>query len=433
VAANIAAVLFLVAMNGFFVAAEFSIVKIRPGRIDALSRQGCREAVYARAITEHLDAYLSACQLGITLASLGLGWIGEPAVARMIAPLLAPFGLTGRLVGSLSFILAFSFITALHIILGELMPKTLSIKLAEKVALATAVPLTWFHRVMYPFIWLLNTLSNYLLFLLGFDQSADTESAHSDEELRQLFAQSHKSGFIDQTEMTLMDNVIDFSDRTAKEIMIPRTEMICLYTANSFEENLDVALREEMTRYPVCQPDKDNIIGFLHIKDLLFLLARRQKKDLTGIIRPLVSVPETTPISRVLRQMQKNRCQIALLIDEYGGTAGLVTLEDIVEEVFGPIQDEFDEEREAVEKIPEGYSTDGLVLVEDINALLSAQLDTEAADTIGGWLHCQLGVDPEPGQSAECSGYRFSVGETSNLRIMRVTIKKLPADAPPAG
>ncbi|MDR3349429.1 MAG: hemolysin family protein [Acidaminococcales bacterium] len=419
----------LVGLNGFFVAAEFSMVKVRAGRLDTLVREGNRRARYARAIAESLDAYLSACQLGITLASLGLGWIGEPAVAHMIAPLLYDFGLPAGAVGSISFIAAFSIITALHIILGELMPKTLSIQMAETVTLFTALPLIAFYKAMYPFIWLLNTLSNKLLAGIGVKIDTPHEAAHSDEELRQLFEESHKSGLIDQTEMSLMDNVIDFSDRTAREIMIPRTEMICLYTNKSFEDNLEIALREQLTRFPVCGTDKDNIIGFVHTKDILYMLAKQTKKDINSLIRPLNTVPETLCISELFKQMQKERAQIVLLIDEYGGTAGIVTLEDIVEEVFGEIRDEFDEEREPVEEISEGYSVDGLVLVEDINNLLGLELDTEAADTIGGWLYCRIGVDPAPGQIFSCGGYQFEVAEVVNLRIVRVKIRKQPEGA----
>ena len=398
------------------------MVKVRPGRLDALIREGSRSSVYARNVTAHINNYLSACQLGITLASLALGWIGEPAVASMLAPLFEKLELPA--ITGLSFVVAFSLITALHIVLGELMPKTVSIQSAETVALFTAMPLVFFYNLMYPFIWLLNTLSNKLLSLIGISVDTPHEAAHSEEELRQLFEESHKSGLIDHTEMSLIDNVIDFSDRTAKEIMIPRTDMLCLYTNNSFEQNLDIALREQLTRYPVCQTDKDDIIGFVHIKDLLYRLIKENKTDINSIIRSLDTVPETISISDLFKKMQKKRAQIVLLIDEYGGTAGMVTLEDIVEQVFGEIQDEFDEEREPVEKKPDGYSVDGLVLVEDVNSLLEIELDKSIADTIGGWLYCQLGIDPAPGQCCIHDGYEFEVEEAANLRVTRISIKQ---------
>ncbi len=423
--ANIIAVFLLVALNGFFVAAEFSMVKIRIGRLDTLIREGHSGAHYAREVALHLDAYLSACQLGITLASLGLGWIGEPAVAEMISPLLQRVGLGREAVTTISFIIAFSIITALHIILGELVPKTLSIQMAERVTLVTAQPLIIFYKIMYPFIWILNGISNKLISHIGIDPQEAHESAHSDVELRELMEESHKSGLLDHTEMTLMDNVFDFTERTAREIMIPRTEMICLYEEKPFEENLEIALSEQITRYPFCMPDKDNIAGFIHIKDILHMLARKQAQDLKSIVRPLTTVPETMPVTELLKQMQKEGTQIVLLIDEYGGTAGIVTLEDIIEEIFGEIQDEFDEEREPIEKRFDGYSVAGLVLIEEVNDLLDIQLDMEVADTIGGWLYCQLGVNPEPGQTFIIDGFSFTVEEVDNLRIVRVKIKRL--------
>ena len=424
---NIIAVFILVALNGFFVAAEFSMVKIRLGRLETLMKEGNSSAQYAHAVSSELDKYLSACQLGITLASLGLGWIGEPAVANMIRPLLAGFGIAEDAISTIAFLLAFSVITALHIVLGELVPKTLSIQMAERTTLFTALPLIIFYKVMFPFIWFLNTISNNIVKLLGVDTETAHEAAHSDEELRHLVEESHKSGLIDQMEMTLVDNVFDFVNHTAREIMIPRTEMVCLYMTNTFEQNLDIALSEQLTRYPVCSPDKDNIIGFIHIKDILNILAKNQKKNLLNIIRPLNTVPETIPITELLKQMQRSGSQIVLLIDEYGGTAGIVTLEDIIEEVFGEIQDEFDEERAPVETLDNGsYSVAGLVLVEDINDLLGTNIKTESADTIAGWLYCQLGVDPAVGQSFEYEGYLFKVDEVINLRIVRINIEKLP-------
>lgn len=423
---NLIAVFFLVVLNGFFVAAEFSMVKMRIGRLETLAKEGSYQAKYAHKIALHLDAYLSACQLGITLASLGLGWIGEPAVAKMIAPIISQFNFSQELVTTISFIIAFTIITALHIILGELVPKTLSIQMAEKVTLLTAIPLVLFYKIMYPFIWVLNGISNKLISQAGINPDLMHEVAHSDEELRHLFEESHKSGLINQTEMVLMDNVFDFAGRTAREVMIPRTEMICLYTSNSFEENLKLVLDEQLTRYPVCKNDKDNIIGFVHIKDILTMLALKEKNDISSITRSLSTVPETIAVADLLKQMQKERSQIVLLIDEYGGTAGIVTLEDIIEEVFGEIQDEFDEEREPIEKIGEDlYSVDGLVIVGDVNDFFEINLDLEAADTIAGWLYCNLGVDPVVGQKFVCEEYEFEVEEVVNLRIVRIKVRKV--------
>ncbi|EJW17106.1 hypothetical protein PAV_4c02060 [Paenibacillus alvei DSM 29] len=341
-------VLLLVFLNGFFVAAEFAMVKVRGSRLDTLVQEGNAKAKLTRHVTEHLDAYLSACQLGITLASLGLGWIGEKTVAQLLYKPLTALGAGTAVITSISTAIAFIFITVLHIVLGELAPKTLAIRKSERVALWTAGPLSLFYKVMYPFIWLLNGTANLVLKLFGIEPASEHESAHTEEEIRILVKESHKSGYIDNTELALVDNIFDFTETHAREIMIPRTDMICLYVQDSFEVNKTKVLTEMHTRYPVCDNDKDNIIGFIHIRDIV--KAPENLDSIRSIVRPMLSVPESMSISALLKLMQKNKVQIALLIDEFGGTAGLVTLEDIMEEIVGEIQDEFDEERPQIEK-----------------------------------------------------------------------------------
>jgi CBS domain containing-hemolysin-like protein len=261
-------IVFLVFLNGFFVAAEFAMVKVRGSRIDALMQQGHRRAQFARKLTNNLDAYLSACQLGITLASLGLGWVGEPTIASWLEMAFSSY-IPEYLIHPLAFAIAFSFITVLHIVLGELAPKSLAIRKAENITMWTALPLDMFYRIMYPFIWMLNGTANRLLRIIGIEPAGEGESAHTEEEIRILMKESNKSGHIDNTELALVDNVFDFADTKAKEIMIPRTEMVCLYLDKTFEENMDIAITEKRTRYPVCETDKDNIVGLIHIKDLL--------------------------------------------------------------------------------------------------------------------------------------------------------------------
>lgn len=417
-------VLLLVLANAFFVAAEFAMVKVRESKIEAMILSGNSKAKLAQVLVKDLNAYLSACQLGITLASLGLGWVGEPAVAKFLYPLLTD--ITPELAKTISFTIAFSLITALHIILGELVPKTISIQEAEKVCLWVAFPLILFYKVMYPAIWLLNSLANKILSMLGFKVSDEHESPHTEEEIRMLMEESHKSGLIDNTELMLVDNIFDFTDKTAKEIMIPRTDMICLYTQNSFRKNLEIALAEQNTRYPLCEIDKDNIIGFIHIKDLVNIIVQGGEENLSKITRPILSVPETMSIASLLKLLQKNKAQMALLIDEYGGTAGIVTVEDILEELVGEIQDEFDEERPEIEKIENGYSISGLVLVEDVNDLLHINLDFEMADTMGGWFYNNAGSKPEVNQFIEQEGYTFTAQEVDNIRITRIKIEKTP-------
>lgn len=425
---NLLLVIFLVVLNGFFVAAEFSMVKVRESRIETLALTGNMQARFAKNIVMNLDAYLSACQLGITLASLGLGWMGEPAVAKILNHLFTNIGWSIEVSKSMSFAVAFSFITAMHIVLGELAPKTLAIQRSETVVLWTAGPLIIFYKLMYPFIWVLNFSANKFLSFFGINFTEHHDAAHSEAELRIIMEESHKSGLIDNTELMFVDNIFNFSERTAREIMIPRTDMVCLYKDYSFEDNLAISLNEELTRYPVCNPDKDNIIGFVHIKDMLAVVAKNQSREIEPLIRKIITVPETMSVSQLLKILQKNRSQIALLIDEYGGTAGLVTLEDILEEIVGEIQDEFDEERPEIEKIDKGYSVAGLVLVDDINELLSINIDTNLADTIGGWFYTTIGVNPMVGQKIEESGYIFTVLDIDNIRISRIKIEKKPIE-----
>lgn len=426
---NLLLVFVLVLLNGFFVAAEFAMVKVRETRIETLVLSGDTRAKSAYKVVQHLDAYLSACQLGITLASLGLGWIGEPAVAQILSHIFTNLGWSVEVTKTMSFTVAFSFITAMHIILGELAPKTMAIQYSERVALLTAWPLIMFNRIMYPFIWILNHAANFLLRRMGVELSHNHDLAHSEEELRIIMEESHKSGYIDNTELKFVDNIFNFAERTAREIMIPRTDMICIYKENSFEENLEIVLHEELTRYPVCNPDKDSVVGFVHIKDMLAIVAKNKDQDLDDITRKMITAPETMSVSELLKIMQKNHTQIALLIDEYGGTAGLVTLEDILEEIVGEIQDEFDEERPEIEKLADGsYSVAGMALVEDISELLNIQLDDDNADTIGGWLYMTLGEEPELGKVLKVKGYEFTVSEVENIRINRIKIEKLDTD-----
>ncbi|CCQ96391.1 conserved membrane hypothetical protein [[Clostridium] ultunense Esp] len=423
---NIGLVFFLVFLNGFFVAAEFAIVKVRNTRIETLIQAGNHKAKIARNIVANLNAYLSATQLGITLASLGLGWVGEPAVADMIRPLLALMGLgtSEAILHTLSFVIAFSLITALHIILGELAPKSMAIQQSEAIALWAARPLHLFYVIMFPFIWILNEAANLFLRLLGFKPETDHQSAHTEEEIRLLMKESHESGFIDNTELTLVDNIFEFSETHAREIMIPRTEMVCLYTENSYEENREITFKEMHTRYPLCDPDKDHIIGFIHIKDLW---KNDQVKDIRRLVRPITKVPDSIQISKLLKIMQKKKTEMCILIDEYGGTSGLVTLEDILEEIVGEIQDEFDEERPPVEKKgEETWSIDGRLLIDEVNEQFHLKIECEDYDTIGGWVYSQVEIPPRKGQRVLYDQRaEFIIEEMDQLRISRLTVHLL--------
>ena len=418
-------VVLLVLLNGFFVAAEFAVVKIRSSRIETLINEGNTRAHYAKKLTDHLDVSLSVTQLGITLASLGLGWLGEPTVSRLLEPVFEYLGLGGALATTISFAIAFALITAMHIIAGELIPKNIAIQKAESVMLTIAMPLLFFQKIMYPSVWLLNHVANWTAAALGIHMESEQEdTAHTEDEIRILMEESHKHGYIDKTELDFVDNVFDFADRSVREIMIPRTDMVCLYLEDSIDENMNLAMTERMTRYPVCREDKDDIIGFLHIKDLLRDLNAGQKPDLRSLARDVLLVPESLPISKLLKMLQKHRSQLAVLIDEYGGTAGMVTVEDILEEIVGEIQDEFDEERPEVEdKGNKTYSVDGKMLLDDVNDVFELQLDTENCDTIGGWLYAQIDYPPKVGQKVKTSEAEFTIEEIAKMRITRVKIQ----------
>lgn len=427
VSLSLALILFLVFLNGFFVAAEFAMVKVRGSRIDTLASEGHSRAKHASHLTGNLDAYLSACQLGITFASLGLGWIGEPAVAKLIEPFFGYIGIRNEVfIHTFSFFLAFSFITVLHIVLGELAPKTVAIRKAERVTLLTATPLIYFYKIMYPLIWVLNGMANQLLKRMGIEPATEKDAAHTEDEIRILMKESHKNGLIDNTELTLVDNIFEFTETNAREIMIPRTEMVCLNTSHTLEENKRLALEQMLTRYPVCENDKDNIIGFVHIKDLL-KDTTHSLHDIRQITRPITTVPESMQISTLLKLMQKRKSQIAILIDEYGGTSGLVTLEDIMEEIVGEIQDEFDEEREHLEKKEDGtYSVSGLMLIEEVNSFFGLEIETDDYDTIGGWIYSKIEIPPVNNQRVTyAEQFEFIIEETDHLRISRLTIRKL--------
>lgn len=417
-------VFLLIFMNGFFVAAEFAIVKVRATKLDILIQQGNKRARYAKMLTDHMDASLSVTQLGITLASLGLGWVGEPTVSALLEPLLKLFNLSPAISHSVSLLVGFILITAFHIILGELAPKSMAIHKVEPVIMGIALPMFIFHRVMYPAVWLLNHVANWVIRRLGFEPAAEEDVAHTEDEIRILMEESHKHGYIDKTELTFVDNVFDFADRNVREIMIPRTDMICLYLEDSADVNIKTALEQHLTRYPICRGDKDNIVGFLHIKDLLRSLYIGKKPELLSFIRPVPFVPETMPISNLLHTMQQHRVQLAIVVDEYGGTAGMVTIEDIIEEIVGEIQDEFDEERPFIEKRGDRlYSVDGRMLLTELDDILQVKIDAENIDTVGGWLATRVDTPPRVGQKTTFGVNAFFVEEVENIRIIRVLVK----------
>lgn len=420
---QLAVVFFLIFMNGFFVAAEFVCVKMRPSRVNTLIAEGNTRAAYMKELIDHLDTSLSVTQLGITLASLALGWVGEPFVATLILPVTRFFGFDDIFGHTVSVIVGFSIITAMHIILGELTPKSMAIQDVERIALLVALPLLIFGKIMRPFVWLLNTTANKVIDSMGFEGAKESDSAHTEEEIRLLMEESHRQGLIDDTEVDFVDNIFDFTEMTVREIMVPRTDMVCLYLEDPFEKNLAVVMEEQLTRYPICREDKDHIIGFLHVKDLLPYLSEGKRPRLRKLRRKALIVPESMEVSALLKTMQEAKSQLAVVVDEYGGTAGMVTIEDIVEEIVGDIQDEFDEERPMSEQRGANvYSVDAKMLLEELDDMLGITIEEEDVDSIGGWLNDRIGGDARIGQMAAFLGNRFFVEEMDGARITRVLI-----------
>lgn len=423
---NVVIVLLLVFMNAFFVATEFAMVKVRKSRIETLVLDGKRNAKNTLKVISDLNSYLSACQLGITLASLGLGWVGEPAVAKALMPVFSLFKLHESLVYSISFILGFAIITAFHIVLGELAPKSIAIISTEDIAIHTAFPLIVFYKLTYPIMWLFNHSTNLVLKLFGISQVNEHETAHTDEEIKLLVEDSYKHGLIDKTELTFVDNIFNFSEKTVKEIMIPRTDMICIFIEDSSEDIIQTVLDEQLTRYPVCRESKDNVIGFIHIKDLYKQQIDGGRLNIENIIREIKFVPESMSISELFKAFQKDKVQVAIVIDEYGGTSGLVTSEDILEEIVGEIQDEFDDETgEIIRDGEDEYIVDGKIVLDDIGELLKINIDEENIDTIGGWVYSKLSSYPKVNDKITYENYEFIVVKCDRKRISKVRIKKL--------
>jgi CBS domain containing-hemolysin-like protein len=413
----------LVLVNAFFVAAEFAMVKVRRTRIETQAAQGNWQARAALVVHRHLDAFLSACQLGITLASLGLGWVGEPAFAHLFGSAFAALGLESP--HWIAAAVAFFIITVLHIVVGELAPKSYAIRATERVALLVAVPMRMFQFVFRPALWLLDRASNATLRLLGV--SADTtELAHSEEELRMLLAESHRVGVLSGSKRELLENVIDYSERMAKHVMVPRADIAYLSLTRALEENLAVTTQSAHTRFPLAATDIDHVVGMVHVKDLFNRRDQlKSSEDLGSLKREILFVPETRTLDALQRDFQQRRTHMAIVVDEYGGTSGLVTLENVLEELVGEIQDEFDREPPAVEETPDGLVFDGLILIDDVADRLGVRLpEPPDVSTIGGLVASQIGRIPRVGDRVVIAGSEFAVVEMRGRRLTKVLVAR---------
>lgn len=421
---NSALFVLLILFTAVFVGAEFAIVKVRMSRIDQLIDEGNKRAGIAKKILDDLDYYLSACQLGITMTALGLGWLGKPAVEQLILPLFRDIGLASSSALVISFILAFSLVTFLHVVIGEMTPKSLALHSAERMTLALAPILYVFGKIMAPFIFVMTGASRLLLRIFGI-QPAQTEQGHSEEELKIIMAQSFQSGEINQTELSYMQNIFAFDERSAKDVMVPRTQMIAFSDSLSSEELLAEIREHRFTRYPIARDgDKDDLIGFINAKEVLTNYAVNGSVEMAELIHSLPYFHETTPLQTALVKMQKDRTHIALVIDEYGGTSGLITMEDILEEIVGEIRDEFDEDEEAdiIKENENRYLLNGRVLLKDLEERFGIEFDdSEDIDTIAGWVQHQL-IEAETGSTFETNGFRWSIVNMENHHILKVSL-----------
>ncbi|MFT4416169.1 hemolysin family protein [Fredinandcohnia humi] len=419
----------LIALTAFFVASEFAIVKIRSTRIDQLVLEGNKNANAAKTVISNLDEYLSACQLGITVTALGLGFLGESTFESLLHPLFALLSIPESLSTALSVTVAFLAITFLHVVVGELAPKTVAIQKAERITLFFARPLIFFYKLMFPFIWLLNGSARLLTGVFGYKRISEHDIAHTEEELRLILSESYKNGEINQSEYKYVNNIFEFDDRIAKEIMVPRTEIIALDKDKSIQEILGIMTSEKYTRYPVVDGDKDHIIGLINLKEVLtdFVTGTgTNEKTIEDYIRPIIHVIESIAIHDLLAKMQKERVHMAILIDEYGGTSGLVTVEDIIEEIVGEIRDEFDtDEKPAIQKINDTTTIlDGKVLIGEVNDLFGLAIDDTDVDTISGWILTEQ-IDVHQGDKITYGDYEFKILEMDGHHIKSLEIKKL--------
>jgi CBS domain containing-hemolysin-like protein len=413
----------LIVLSGFFVATEFAIIKIRSSRVDQLVVENRKNAKALQTVVNNLDGYLSACQLGITITALGLGWLGEPTVVKILEPVFHKLGISGDFGHILAFIISFIIVTYLHVVIGELAPKTLAIRKSETVSLLTSPPIIWFNRIMYPFIWLLNGSANRLVRLFGLKPASEHEEAHSQEEIQIILSESMESGKINNTEYGYVNRIFAFDETVAKEIMVPRTDMVCLYTNRSLKENMQTIHEEQYTRFPVATESKDQIIGMINTKQLFLEHDRNPDLDFKSLIQPILTVPEVIPVNDLLKRMQKEQVHIALLVDEYGGTSGIITIEDILEEIVGEIRDEFDkDERREIEKLSENsYLLDGKVILSEFSDLTGLNLDEEDVDTVGGWVYSRI-PEPKTGKEYTEGHVKVIIREMGKNRVRRVEV-----------
>ncbi len=430
---KLSAVLLFVLTNGFFVAAEFSLVSVRRTRIAELVAQGNPAAQWVKRAIENPDRVIAATQLGITLSSLALGWLGEPALAHLIDPLVALFppAVRSGAAHSISAGLSFAMITFLHVVVGELAPKSIALQDPEKTSLVVARPTIWTEVAFKPVIWLLNGSGTLLLRLVGVKPASGHELAHSVEELKMLVDASAEGGVVEAEESDMLHAIFGLGDLLVRQVMIPRTEIIAVEADLPFDEIIEIVTQSLYTKFPVYDDNLDQILGVMHVKELLQVMQTPECKTCTArsLTREALFVPETTDVNELLRRFRDRRTHIAIVLDEYGGTAGLVTLEDLLEEIVGEVSDPFDKSTPEIQILPDGSALiDGLALIEEVNDHLGLNLHERHYDTIAGYLLGKLGRIPKPGDTLEADGLSLRVEMMDGLRIARIALVKTGGD-----
>ena len=420
------AVFALVLANGFFVAAEFAIISVRETRIDQLLAEGSRMARPVRRALNNPDQFIAATQLGITMASLGLGWIGEPALAHLIERIFLSFAMPISVATShnIAITVAFIIITALHIVLGELAPKTIALQYPEKTSLVVAKPTELFLRFFHPFIRSLNAMGWAVVRMFGLKAASGHGLVHSEEELKMLVTASQQAGVLEEEEEQMLHRVFHFAEFTAVEMMVPRTEMAAVRSDAPMAEVVDVVWRGRHSSLPVYRGELDDIIGIMLVPDLVrALVSPHPNFNVGALAREALTVPETMKADELLRQMRRHRTHQAIVIDEYGGTAGLVTFERVMERIVGVLGGDFGTGPSTIRQRPDGSSeVDGLALVTDINEQFALEIDEETYTTIGGYMLGRLGRRPKVGDTVEAGGRTLQVEAVDGLRVSRVRI-----------
>lgn len=425
---NLFVIAILLFSNGFFVAAEFSMVSVRKTRITQLTNEGNFSAKVALEALKDLDKFIAAVQLGVTISSIGLGWVGEATLVRMIQPIFTflPAKIQLTAAHTVSITIAFATITVLHVVIGELMPKSIALQYPERTSLFIALPMKLITKLFDPLICMLNGLGSFLLRMLKIPRAKTSHLAHSIEELNMLINASYKEGVLNETEREMLHNVFKFSDLTAKQVMVPRTDMACISSDITIEELNELTVESQYTRYPVYEENLDHISGIIHVKDLYGLSLKHEEFSLEKVLRPVLLVPETITMDNLVREFKKRQSQMAIIIDEFGGTSGLITLEDVLEEIFGEVQDEFDEDEEAdIKEIGEDkYLANAMMRLDEIDEFFNVEIIDEDVDTIGGLVVKELGRIAEIGDVVTIKNLEFNVKEIDGARITKLIITK---------